>query len=238
MGCTFCATGKMGLIRNLGPGEIVDQLHIVQDDFQRRVTNVVMMGQGEPFYNYDASLAALKIMNHPKLLNIGARHITISTCGLIRGIERLSKEPEQYTLAVSLHAARQEIRDELMPGVKNQSLEDLRNALIDYVNVTGRRFSLEYALMRGINDSPLDLEALISFCTNTLCHVNLIPLNKVEESKYQPVGSSVMHQWKVALEDRGISSTVRRSLGSDIEAACGQLSSEEMKNDVLLRERK
>ena len=223
MNCAFCATGKAGLIRDLAPGEIVDQIIVIQEDFGQRVTNVVIMGQGEPFANYDNVLAALRIMNHPKLLNIGARHITVSTCGIISKIEQFTREPEQFTLAVSLHAARQEVRDLLMPAVSNQRLGALRKALDDYATATGRRFTLEYALMQGVNDTEQDLEALVVFTRRLLCHVNLIPLNEVEGSEFHPVPQQLMHDWQSRLESEGIAATVRRSRGSDISAACGQL---------------
>ncbi len=223
MGCTFCATGKLGLYRNLTPGEIVDQILIVEDDFNNRVTNVVVMGQGEPFANYDAVLAALRIMNHPKLLNIGARHITLSTCGIIKGIEQFSEEPEQYTLAISLHSARQEFRNKLMPKMSHQQLGALRKSLERYSQMTGRRFSFEYALMKGINDSEDDLNALIQYCNKLLCHVNLIPLNEIEESDFVPADKKTIDRWRNALEKAGIAVSVRHSRGSDIKGACGQL---------------
>lgn len=223
MGCVFCATGKAGLTRSLTPGEIVDQVLLVGKDFDERVTHVVVMGQGEPFANYGAVMAALRIMNHPKLLNIGARHITLSTCGIIEGVERFAQEPEQFTLAVSLHAARQPVRDELLPALKNNRLGALRQALEAYTQQTGRRFSFEYALMEGVNDSEEDLEELIDYCQRMLCHVNLIPLNKVPDSLYRPVTESVMRRWERRLEEEGIATTVRKSRGSDIAGACGQL---------------
>lgn len=224
MGCSFCATGRIGLMRSLTPGEIVDQVLVVSEDFGERVTNVVIMGQGEPFANYDAVIAALRIMNHPKLLNIGARHITVSTCGVIDGIERFSEEPEQFTLAVSLHAARQPIRDELMPALQSMRLGTLRQALEAYTRRTGRRISFEYALMQGVNDSEEDLEELINYCRRLLCHVNLIPLNEVEDSPYRPVSKEVVQTWRHRLEEEGIAVSVRRSRGEDIAGACGQLS--------------
>ena len=226
MACAFCATGKAGLVRNLTPGEIVDQILVVQDDFNDRVTNVVIMGQGEPFANYDAVIEALHIMNHPKLLNIGARHITVSTCGIVNGIERFMKEPEQYTLAVSLHAARQDVRDCIMPAMKEQRLGTLRQALQHYTDATGRRFSFEYALMNGVNDSQDDLDALITYCRRMLCHVNLIPLNNVEGSAYQPMKQQLMYYWRDQLEEAGIPASVRRSRASDISGACGQLANQ------------
>lgn len=223
MGCAFCATGKAGLKRNLMPGEIVDQVLTVQEDFGERVTNVVVMGQGEPFANYDAVLGALRILNHPKLLNLGARHITVSTCGVIDGIERVSQESEQFTLAVSLHGARQEVRDRLMPAMKNQRLGALRKALVAYGERTGRRYSLEYALMEGVNDSAEDLEALITYCHRMLCHVNLIPLNAIDDMEFSPSSSQIVERWQQSLEAAGVPATVRRSRGSDIAGACGQL---------------
>lgn len=223
MGCMFCATGRNGLTRNLAIGEIVDQVLAVQRDFSQRVTNVVVMGQGEPFANYNTVIEALRIINHPKLLNIGARHITISTCGVIDGIAKLSEEPEQFTLAISLHAARQEVRDKIMPAMRSQRLGTLRQALERYAEATGRRFSFEYALMKGVNDSDEDLQALITYCRRLLCHVNLIPLNEIDDSPIHPVSSKTMAYWRDTLEDAGIPASVRKPRGSDIAGACGQL---------------
>lgn len=223
MNCAFCATGQHGFTRNLLPGEFIDQILAVQRDFDQRVTNVVIMGQGEPFSNYDALMAALRIMNSEKLLNIGARHITVSTCGVLSGIERFQEEPEQFTLAVSLHAAKQEVRDFLMPAMANQRLGSLRASLNRYAQVTNRRFSLEYALMSGINDSAEDLEALQTFCRRLLCHVNLIPLNEIEDSPFKPVSADTMQHWCSQLESAGIPASIRKSRGSDIDGACGQL---------------
>ena len=225
MGCTFCATGAAGFTRNLAPGEIVDQLFAVQGDFAARVSNVVVMGQGEPFANYDSTLAALRIMNHAKLLNIGARHITVSTCGLVQGIRRFAGEPEQFTLAVSLHAARQDVRDKLMPGVAHLTLEALHDRLQTYHEQSGRRFSFEYALMKGLNDTSADLEALVAYCADLNCHVNLIPLNPIEGAPVQPSPRKTMELWEKRLTDEGIPASIRRSRGADIDAACGQLAS-------------
>lgn len=223
MACAFCATGKAGLTRDLYPGEIVDQLLSVQSDFDERITNVVVMGQGEPFANYDNVIDALRIINHPKYLNIGARHITVSTCGIIKGIERLSSEPEQFTLAISLHSAEQAVRDELMPMMKQQNLSNLKTSLVEYTQKTNRRFSFEYALMSGINDSQKALDALKGYCKGLLCHVNLIPLNEIPSSPFKPVSAQTMEEWKTSLEHSGIPASVRKSRGSDIAGACGQL---------------
>ena len=223
MGCLFCATGKQGLTRNLVPGEFFDQVNIVQNDYNQRVTNIVVMGQGEPFANYDNTLAALRILNAPKLMNIGARHITVSTCGLLKGIESFSNEPEQFTLAISLHAALQETRDYLMPALSNQPLDALRKELAEYANKTNRRFTFEYALMKGINDGEDDLHALIQYCRGLLCHVNLIPLNAIDDSPFKPVARKTMLHWQEQLENSGTAASIRASRGSDISAACGQL---------------
>lgn len=223
MACSFCATGKQGLVRNLLIGEIVDQVLAVQSDFQQRVTNIVVMGQGEPFANYDNVMGALRIINHPKLLNIGARHITVSTCGVIEGIKHFSEESEQFTLAVSLHAARQDVRNQIMPAMANQRLDTLRHTLKEYTQKTNRRFSFEYALMKGVNDGDEDLQSLIEYCRGLLCHVNIIPLNDFSGSSIKPVGKQKLEAWRDALENARIPASIRNSRGSDIAGACGQL---------------
>lgn len=223
MGCTFCATGVAGLTRNLGPGEMVDQILVVAEDFGVRVTNAVAMGQGEPFANYDATMGALRIMNSPDGLGIGARHLTISTCGLVSGIQRLSEEPEQFTLAVSLHSAIQSTRDSLMPGVRGVPLVKLRQALVDYSGATGRRPSVEYSLVSGVNDTEAELHALIEFCRGLLIHVNLIPINPVDETGFERPGSAAVRRFERALHEAGVEVSVRTERGADIDAACGQL---------------
>lgn len=223
MECAFCATGKGGFLRNLAPGEIVDQVMLVGDDFGRRVTNAVAMGQGEPFNNYDATLGALRFLNMSNGANIGARHMTISTCGVIPMIRRLALEPEQFTLAVSLHSAVQRTRDKIMPGVSAYGLDRLRDSLVSYSEATGRRPTFEYALMYGINDSPEERDALVDYCKRMLCHVNLIPLNKVEGSRFKPSDPSRVQEFCDALTSKGIEATIRNSRGADIQGACGQL---------------
>ena len=223
MGCSFCATGTAGFMRDLGPGEMVDQLNVVAADFGSRVTNAVAMGQGEPFANYDHTLAALRIINSPDGLAIGARHITVSTCGLIDGIARFSTEPEQFTLAVSLHSAVQATRDTLMPGVRGQTLVRLRPALEQYARATGRRVSLEYALIAGVNDTAAELDALVEFCRGLLVHVNLIPVNPVTDTPWGRGSIDSVRACKAALERAGVAVSVRAERGADIDAACGQL---------------
>lgn len=223
MGCTFCATGLDGLARDLSPGEMVDQVNVVAEDFGRRVTNVVAMGQGEPFTNYDAVLGALRFMNSEDGLGIGARHITVSTCGLTSGMRRFAEEPEQFTLAVSLHSAIQETRDRLMPGVSAVMLPALREALVDYATATGRRPSLEYALIGDVNDSDTELQALIAFCRGMLIHVNLIPVNPVAETSFVRAAADRTRVFERELQSAGIDVSVRAERGRDIDAACGQL---------------
>ena len=227
MGCTFCATGRSGLSRNLSIGEMFDQIQLVGKDFGMRVSNVVAMGQGEPFLNFDAVLSVLKIINDSKVgLGIGARHITVSTCGILEGIKRFEEVPEQFTLAISLHSAVQKTRDELMPGVRHMPLDALRAALKDYGEHTGRRPTLEYAPIEGINDDEDHVEALISFCRGMLSHVNLIPLNPIDtsaqtEGMMEP--SSRIRAIEHELNAAGIETSIRASRGGDIDGACGQL---------------
>lgn len=223
MKCAFCATGSAGLTRSLTAGEIFDQVAHVRDDFGARVTGVVMMGQGEPFANYDSTLAALRRLNSPTGMGIGARHLTVSTCGIIPMITRFSKEPEQFTLAVSLHSAVQRTRDALMPGVKKYSLLRLYDAMGEYTQRTGRRPTYEYALIRGVNDSDEELTYLCDFCKDTLCHVNIIQLNEVSGSKFQPASIHRANEFVRRLGNVGVEATIRQSRGADIDAACGQL---------------
>ena len=223
MGCTFCATGRAGFVRDLAPGEIVDQVRLVGKDFGRRVTNAVAMGQGEPFANYTATLGALRLMNAENGLGIGARHLTVSTCGLIGGIERFATEPEQFTLAVSLHSAVQETRDSLMPAMSGARLDRLRVALADYVHKTGRRPTLEFALIAGVNDTDAEREALVRFCRGLHCHVNLILVNPVQGSPMSRSSDSLARTFVTALSATGTESSVRVERGTDIDAACGQL---------------
>lgn len=223
MQCAFCATGHEGLSRSLASDEIVDQVHAVQSDFGRRVSNVVAMGQGEPFLNYDATLAAMRKLNEKQGLNIGARHIAVSTCGLIDGIKRLAAEPEQFTLAVSLHSAVQPIRDALMPKVASQPLGMLRETLLRYVDTTGRRVTLEHLLIKDVNDSNDDLAALIDFCRGMICHVNLLPMNPVPGTSLDGASQQRLKEWRDVLEARHIDASIRLSHGSDIAGACGQL---------------
>ena len=223
MACSFCATGKEGFTRNLLPGEIVEQVLLAQNDIGTRVSNVVIMGQGEPFLNYGNTLAALRFLNGKNGLNIGARHITVSTCGILDGIRAFGAEPEQFILAVSLHSAIQETRDALMPRVKNQTLPALHRAIEEYQADCGRRVSLEYLLIKGFNDDDDHLQALVDFCEGISAHVNLLPLNNVLGSPFQPASKHRVDAFIRTLERAGVEATMRDSRGGDIAAACGQL---------------
>lgn len=223
MQCAFCATGEEGLSRNLSSGEMVSQILAVQNDFGCRVSNIVSMGQGEPFHNYDAVLDALSFINSKDGLQIGARHITISTCGIIPGIKKLAEEPFQFTLAISLHSAIQTTRDTLMPRCANMPLSALKESLLSYITKTNRRVTFEYLMINGINDDQDHLNALVSFCDGLLCHINLIPLNVIEGSKFQPSPKFTLNHWVSTLQNSGKECTIRNSRGSDIDGACGQL---------------
>ena len=223
MGCAFCATGFAGLSRSLTAREMVDQVLHVARDFGERVTSVVFMGQGEPFANFDATVQALRILNDPDGLAIGARHLTVSTCGVIPGIRRFAELPEQFTLAISLHSAIQGTRNQLMPGVKKYTLLRLHEAIQLYVEKTGRRPTYEFAMIDGINDTNPEMQALVDFCAGTLCHVNLIQLNNIPDSPFRPSPIEKVESLQRRLTMHGVETTIRNSRGSDIDAACGQL---------------
>lgn len=223
MGCAFCATGLAGLSRSLTAQEMVDQVLHVARDFGERVTSVVFMGQGEPFANFDATVEALRILNDPDGLAIGARHLTVSTCGVIPGIRRFADLPEQFTLAISLHSAVQGTRNQLMPGVKKYTLPRLHEAIQEYVEKTGRRPTYEFAMIEGINDTNPEMQSLIDFCAGTLCHVNLIQLNHIPDSPFRPSPIEKVETLQRRLTMHGVETTIRNSRGGDIDAACGQL---------------
>jgi 23S rRNA (adenine2503-C2)-methyltransferase len=232
MGCTFCATGRGGFVRNILPGEMVWQVALVARDFGVRASGAVAMGQGEPLNNYDATLGGLRLMNHPDGPGIGARHLTISTCGVVPGIDRLAREPEQFTLAVSLHSAVQGTRDRLMPGVKRWPLGLLKSTLIDYTQRTGRRPTLEFALIAGGNDTPAEISALVGFARGWMCHVNLIPVNPVEGAGTRRPDDTRVSEVASVLRAQGIETSVRVERGADIEAACGQLTQRHRDRDA------
>ena len=226
MGCVFCATGQMGFRRDLTSGEIVAQvLHFAQELRAQgeRLTNVVLMGMGEPLANYDASLAAIRRMIHPRGFGLGQRRITLSTVGLVPGIERLAKEGLQITLAISLHAATDKLRDQLVPINRRYGLDALFEACYHYVERTGRRVSFEWALIEGVNDTPGQAQALAARLIGLLAHVNLIPLNPVAGYTGRPSSRAASDAFIAELERYRIPYTVRVRRGGDIRAGCGQL---------------
>ena len=229
MGCAFCASTLGGKVRNLTAAELLDQVVFTQKDSGYPISNIVLMGIGEPLDNYDNVKRFLELVNHPDGMNIGMRHISLSTCGLVKGIDRLAEEGLQITLSVSLHAPDDETRTRLMPVNKAHNVDQLFDACRRYFKKTGRRISYEYAMIDGMNDTPYHADLLAGYLEGTVAHVNLIPLNHVEESPYKPSTAKNVAAFQKALEKRGITATVRRRLGSDIDASCGQLRRKAMK---------
>ncbi len=223
MGCSFCQSTKNGLIRSLTAGEILDQILQVQKDLNIRISNIVMMGIGEPLDNYDEVIRFLKNVNDPEGINIGYRHISLSTCGLVPGILRLAEENLPITLSISLHGTSDEIRSEIMPINRKYHLNDLIDACKKYQAVTGRRISFEYAVIAGVNDKDDDAKRLNALLKGILCHVNLIPVNPIEKGTYHPPSRKSILNFQATLTKLGLNATIRRTLGSDISASCGQL---------------
>lgn len=223
MGCKFCASTIGGLYRSLTSGEILNQVIYAQKDIGERISNIVMMGIGEPLDNYDNVIKFLHNVNHPDGLNIGYRHISLSTCGLVDNIYRLAEEKLPITLSVSLHAPNDTIRNSIMPVNKKYNVEKLIRACKDYINTTTRRISFEYSLISGVNDSDENAKELASLLKGMLCHVNLIPVNHVEETGFNKGTNARIEAFMNKLISLGINTTVRRELGSDISASCGQL---------------
>lgn len=235
IGCTFCASTLGGLKRHLLAGEIVEQVVKVQkelDEVGERVSHIVIMGIGEPFDNYDNMMNFLKVVNHDKGLNIGARHITVSTSGIVPKIYKFADEEMQINFAVSLHAPNQEARQKLMPIARAYKLDELMEAVRYYTKKTGRRVSFEYGLMSGENDSVEVAEELADLIKGIKCHVNLIPINYVPERDYIRTSRSSIFAFEKALKKRGINVTIRREQGADIAAACGQLRAQERQDEI------
>ena len=235
IGCTFCASTLGGLKRHLMAGEIVEQVVKVQqqlDETDERVSSIVIMGIGEPFDNYDAMMNFLKIVNNDKGLNIGARHITVSTSGIVPKIYEFADEGMQINFAVSLHAPNQEARQKLMPIARAYKLDELLEAVRYYTNKTGRRVTFEYGLMSGENDSVEVAEELSALIKNIKCHVNLIPINYVPERDYIRTSRSKIFEFEKTLKKNGINVTIRREQGADIAAACGQLRAQERSEET------
>ena len=223
MGCTFCATGKSGFSRNLTPSEMLSEIQTAQRDVGVRISNVVLMGMGEPLDNYQNVLRFLELVSSENGLNIGMRHISLSTCGLVDKIYDLADRKLQLTLSVSLHAPNDEIRSRTMPVNRKWNVEELLKACRYYSDVTGRRISFEYAMISGVNDSDACAKELASRLQGIISHVNLIPVNDVTGTGYRKSGEDRLRKFSAILERKGITATVRRTLGSDIEASCGQL---------------
>ncbi len=223
MGCKFCASTLGGLIRNLRAGEMLDQILAVQKDLGFKITNIVIMGSGEPLHNYKEVINFLKIVNNDKGLNIGNRHITLSTCGLVEEIRSLAGLQIPINLAISLHAPNDKIRQDLMPIAKKYSLEELIEACKYYLLYNRRRITFEYGLIKNVNDQDSHAFELSKLLKGLLCHVNLIPINKVDESQLEKSSSEQIKSFQNILKSNGIETTIRKEMGSDIHAACGQL---------------
>lgn len=238
MGCTFCATGQMGFTRHLSSGEIVAQVmyyaRLLHDE-QDVVTNIVLMGMGEPFHNYANTMSAIDRLNDPQGYNFGARRFTISTSGLVPAIRQFAAEKRQVNLAVSLHAAEDGLRTSMMPVNKKYAIEELIQACRDYVETTGRRITFEWALINGVNDTPQEALKLAALLKGLLCHVNAIPLNPTTGYQGKATTRERAEAFKQVLESKGIPCTIRMRRGIDIQAGCGQLVSHQANNAISLQ---
>ena len=223
MGCAFCASTLGGLVRRLEPYEMLDQVLFTQLDSCLPVSHIVLMGIGEPLDNFDNVMRFLELVNSPEGMNISMRHISLSTCGLVPKIDELAKRKLQLSLAISLHGPTDEIRNKVMPVNKAYPIDVLLAACRRYYDATGRRIHFEYAMIDGVNDSPAEAKELLRLLKGIQAHINLIPLNHVEESPLKPSSKAAVAKFQKILEDGGISATVRRTLGGDIDASCGQL---------------
>lgn len=223
MGCKFCASGLYGLTRNLTASEMLAQITYAARDNDIRVSNVVMMGMGEPLDNFDNSIQFLKLVSDENGINIGLRHISLSTSGVVSGIKKLAEYNLPITLSISLHAPNDEIRNRTMPVNKKWNIDSLLRACREYQKVTTRRISFEYALIEGVNDSNDNARELAKRLKGIMCHVNLIPANPVKENTFKKPDRKAIMAFQKKLEDLGVNATIRRTLGADIDASCGQL---------------
>lgn len=233
MGCKFCASTLNGKVRDLTPGEIIGQILAVQNDLGERISNIVMMGIGEPLDNYDNVMKFLKIVSSSDGLNIGMRHISLSTCGLVPKIYELADEKLQITLSISLHATDDKMRSSIMPVNNKYNIEKLIDACRYYIEKTNRRISFEYTLIAGVNDNIETADALVKLLSGMLCHVNLIPVNAVSETGFKKTDRKKVEAFQARLEKNGISATIRREMGSDISAACGQLRNKKTQSERM-----
>ncbi len=232
MGCAFCASTQGGLVRRLRPSEMLDQVLFTSLDSGMPISHIVLMGIGEPLDNFDTVMRFLELVNSPQGLNISMRHISLSTCGLVPKIRLLAEKKLQLTLSVSLHAPSDEIRGTIMPVNRAYNVDTLLEACRDYYEKTGRRISFEYAMIRDVNDTPQCAKLLLKKLKGLPAHVNLIPLNEVEGSPLHPSTRQTVQQFQKLLEDGGVTATVRRTLGGDIDASCGQLRRNYEKNQA------
>ena len=223
MGCRFCASTIDGLERNLEPWEILDQIMKVQEDLGKRVSNVVMMGSGEPLDNFENSKKFLELVNEENGLNIGYRHITLSTCGLVDKIYELADMEIPINIAISLHSPFDDERQEIMPVAKKYTIAEIIKACNYYISKTNRRITFEYSLIKGKNDSEREAKKLVELLRGMLCHVNLIPINPIEERDFEKPDMEYINRFKNYLDKKNIPVTIRNSMGSDISGACGQL---------------
>jgi len=231
MGCRFCASTLDGLTRNLTASEMLDQIYMIQKTTGERVSNVVVMGSGEPFDNYDNLVRFIRLLSDENGLNISQRNITVSTCGIVPGIRQFSKEGLSVTLALSLHAPNDEVRKTLMPIANKYSLSEILPACREYYETTGRRLTFEYSLVQGVNDNLDEARRLTELIRNMHGHVNLIPVNPIKERDYRQSGREAIEAFKAYLEKHGINVTVRREMGRDIGGACGQLRKSYLKKE-------
>ena len=223
MGCRFCASTLDGLVRGLTPSEMLDQIYQIGRDTGERVSNVVVMGTGEPMDNFDNLLKFIELLTDENGLNISQRNVTVSTCGIVPKMYELAEEKLQITLALSLHAPNDEKRQELMPIANKYSMDEVLDACRNYFDKTGRRITFEYSLVAGVNDSEEDAKQLAGRIRGINCHVNLIPVNPIKERSYVRSTRQAVENFKIKLEKYGINVTIRREMGSDIDGACGQL---------------
>lgn len=231
MGCKFCASTGIPFVRNLEAGEIVQQIIEIEREEKIRISNIVFMGIGEPLDNFENVMKAIEIINHPKGLNIGARHISISTSGLVPQIYELADRQMQCTLSVSLHSSNNQTRSSMMPINQTYPIEELMKACKYYIAKTNKRISFEYALAKENNDNIQDAKELVQLLKGMLAHVNLIPINKIEDGKFTKSTNENIMKFRDYLNDHGIVATIRRELGSDIDAACGQLRRKNLSKD-------
>lgn len=223
MGCRFCASTIDGLVRGLEPSEILEQIYAISRDIKERISNVVVMGAGEPLDNYNNFLKFIRLLSDENGLNISQRNLTVSTCGIVPKIKELAEEKLQITLALSLHASNQKKREQLMPVANKYQLKEVMDACRYYFLQTGRRITFEYSLVGGVNDTKEDAKELSDLIKGMNCHVNLIPVNPIKERDYIQSNIKVVEEFKNKLEKKGINVTIRREMGRDIDGACGQL---------------